>query len=431
MRTVFDFTFRQNTKGGGFVFVTYIIPVIISLICIAVSVFMAYPEDEEAYKSPVKKVYVDNQTEVSYMDFSEFARFAGEEYGMVSFVTGDRVPENEANSIRVIFEENDEEYAVRADIPEWSELEISEVTDINDNIRSYFEQLRTIDAVMKSNAQAGEQDMLAALMPVNVEYTILGDETTSVIAEILKMIGPLVIILILYMMVLVYGQSIGKIVISEKVSKLMETLLVTIKPHQLISGKILAMVVIAIIQILLWTVGLISGLGIGHIVAKSINPEYNNIIFDSLDLIRDPSNGVAFSVPALILTVVSLVIGFSFYCILSGLFACPVSKAEDLASATGIFQFLVIIGFLASYMLPLQGIDSPVVMNIMRIVPFSSAFMLPGDILFGNIGIGGAIGFIILLIIFTGAVAWYAGRLYRNQVFYNNTSKSVFKKLFM
>ena len=179
----------------------------------------------------------------------------------------------------------------------------------------------------------------------------------------------------------------------------------------------------------MWIAGITVGIVIGDAIAESSNPGYSNIIFEVVNLMKE-SDALAFSIPAIIISVLVFITGFIFYCVLAGLIASPVSKAEELASSTGIFQFIVVIGFLASYMLPVMGVDNPVVNIVLHIVPVTSAFMLAPDILIGNVAYGAGIGYFVLLIAFTAAAAVYAGRLYRNQVFYNNTSNSLIKKLF-
>ncbi len=430
MGTVFWFTVKQNTKGKGFVFATFLFPVILCLGCILACVIMAMNKGSEENKSVIKTVYVTNHTELSYLDFSEFGKFAGEEYGNIQFVTGEKkdikAGKKERYALNAELTENDKEYAVRVNLPEWSEISYGEAVEFNGYLTGYVENLRTIDLVRRSKGEnVKETDIMTALMPVHVEHNIAGEENAEgagLGAELMKMLLPMLIIFMLYMMVLLYGQSVGKLIISEKVSKLMETMLITVKPYQLIAGKILAIVSIAVLQILLWIAGLSLGLFLGHFAAKQISPDYTNLIFEAAALVKELGSGMAFSAPAILLSVLAMIFGFIFYCVLAGLFAAPAAKAEELASSYGIFQMLAVIAFLAAYMLPLQGIDSSAVQVLLYVLPFTSSFMLSGDILTGNIGLAAGSGYLALLILLTAGLAVYAGRLYKNQVFYQGAS---------
>lgn len=432
MGAVFRFTFSQNTKGKGFIFVTFIVPVIIAFV-LGMVIYVSSSRQEKKDKvdySPVKEVYIDNRTDIEYLDFSDFALFAGEEFSKVKFYEGGHAAKDRKKAVDITIEETDEEYAVNISIPEWSVITGGDAEELNDFVAGYVDKLKIIDAAIKSGAgTADENAMMTALMPVNVEFTTVGDEAAGMGADIVKMLGPMLIIFVMYFMIIIFGQSIGQIVISEKVSKLMETMLLSVKPYQLIAGKILAIVAVAVLQIIMWIAGITVGIVIGDAIAESSNPGYSNIIFEVVNLMKE-SDALAFSIPAIIISVLVFITGFIFYCVLAGLIASPVSKAEELASSTGIFQFIVVIGFLASYMLPVMGVDNPVVNIVLHIVPVTSAFMLAPDILIGNVAFGAGIGYFVLLIAFTAAAAVYAGRLYRNQVFYNNTSNSLIKKLF-
>lgn len=430
MRTVFWFTVKQNTKGKGFVFATFIFPVLLSVICIAACVFMAMNTASEEKLSDIKTVYVNNLSEVSYLDFSGFGQFAGEEYEKLQFVMGKEAGKKECYALNVEITECKEELAVKVNLPEWSELSYGEAEAFNGYLAGYVKNLRTADLVRKSGGDAvKEEDILTALMPVRVEHTTVGDEDAGLGAELMKMILPMLIVFLLYMMVLLYGQAVGKLILSEKASKLMETMLITVKPYQLISGKILAIVSIAVLQILLWVSGISLGLFLGHFAAKQISPGYSNVIFDAVALMKELGNGMAFSLPAILLSVLALICGFVFYCVLAGLFAAPASKAEELASSYGIFQLLVVLAFLAAYMLPLQGIESAAVQAFLYILPFTSAFMLSGDILTGNVGVLSGCGYLALLVCFTAGVALYAGKIYKDQVFYRGVSGKWIQKL--
>ena len=346
-------------------------------------------------------------TELTYLDFTGFAQMAGEYYSDVEFKVGTELPKKSPKAVLAVLKENDEEYSVNVSVAKKSKIDTDELSDMGDMLAVYVEQLRTIDAVMKSNeGEATEEQVMTALMPVEVSHITEGDKDAGLGAELIQMFGPLIIVFVLYIMIILYGQTIGNIVISEKVSKLMETLLVTVKPVELIAGKIIAIVSIAVLQISMWVIGIVSGIFIGDVVASNMNPGYSNVVFNAVDLIREAGKDLAFSAPVIILSVLALIVGFAFYCIVAGMISSVASKAEELASANAVFQMFVIVSFLLSYMLPLQGLDSEVISIILHAVPFTGAFMIPGSMLLGNVSLLVGIGYLALLIVFTVAVAY-------------------------
>ena len=60
--------------------------------------------------------------------------------------------------------------------------------------------------------------------------------------------------------------------------------------------------------------------------------------------------------------------------------------------------------------------------TILRIVPITSAYLLPGDILVGNISVPEGLLYMLILMVFTAALVVCTGKVYRNQLFYRGKS---------
>lgn len=74
-------------------------------------------------------------------------------------------------------------------------------------------------------------------------------------------------------MILFYGQGTANCVVLEKSSKLMDTMLVSVKPEAMVIGKVLAQALTCVIQIGLWVIGLCGGFAAGIHTVKLINPD--------------------------------------------------------------------------------------------------------------------------------------------------------------
>lgn len=425
MKDVFLFTFRQNTKGKGFVFSTFIIPLIICVVGIAVTIIAAKPDNpQENVPKNAERLYITNESDMEYVEFKYF--------GLMECVVGRSVPENDDKAFDVVIMNDGDGYSVKVSAPAWSSLKDDDASAIMPDIIAYVERLGRVNSAKKeAGGMVAAADLMKAYTPVNVNVGTEGDENVNIGTVFFETIGPMIIVAILYMMALIYGQSIGKIVISEKVSKLMETLLITVKPSSLIAGKILAMAFMAVLQMTMWVIGLVSGIGFGHVIAKGINPDYTNYVIEIIKMLRDSGGGLAFSAPVVLMSIAVLYVGFLFLCVFAGLIASPVSKAEEMSSCFGIYQIFIVLGFLAAYFIPMNGDVSPVLDKVLHVVPFTSVFMLPGDILIGRISIALSIVYVIILIAFTVILSLYTGKLYKAQVFYNGVEVNPVKRLFM
>jgi len=85
-------------------------------------------------------------------------------------------------------------------------------------------------------------------------------------------IGGIVMVMMIYFMVLVYGQQNLTVVIEEKSSRMVEVLLASLKPEQLMFGKVMGIGLAALTQVSVWTLAgvMLSAQGIA-VAGASIN----------------------------------------------------------------------------------------------------------------------------------------------------------------
>lgn len=422
-KDVFSFTFIQNIKTKTFKYAIIGISLLLFTIFFAINMITGYYKDNKKDKKDkiiddveimilINETSLHNENFTGYKDYSEYINEA-------SVFIEDNITLKEAKSrledksgviVRIYQGENDEEGNINYMIDVYSTENISgkDRNHIGDEISSYFDSV-------KYNMTNAEQYVINMAMSEVVSYSVYVDEADETLAEILvKIFMPMIFVLVIYMMVLMHGQSISKSLISEKSSKLMETLLISVKPYAIIFGKIFAMYTVAIMQMAVWTVSGVLGFVIGDKVAEGMFENYNNPVIDVIDIMKNGKG--AFTIQAFILAGIAFVIGFMFYCTLSAVLSSNITKAEELANASAVYQVIVVIGFLAAYLLPLMQTDSNIV-KVLRYIPITSAFMLPSDVIIGSIGVVGTIISIAVLIITTFVMIVITGRIYKKKVF--------------
>jgi len=223
-------------------------------------------------------------------------------------------------------------------------------------------------------------------------------------------------------MLILYGQTISKSVSTEKTSKLVETLLTSVHPYALITGKILAVTSMALIQFLTWIVAVFAGLYGGNAIAHSLYPSYHNSVIAVINFLKDNIGETALSAPAVILTILFFFVGFLFYSVMAGVAGCMVSKPEDVASTQALFQFPIIISWLIVYFAPLSGHED--ILNIARYIPFTAPFSVPAELLTGVTGpVEGLISFAVLLV-FTLLFVMLSGKIYKGLILYSGEKVS-------
>ena len=100
------------------------------------------------------------------------------------------------------------------------------------------------------------------------------------------MVAPMFFGLLLLLMLILYGETISKSVSTEKTSRLVETLLTSVHPYAMITGKVLAITTMALLQFVSWILSGVTGLFVGNVIAQAVYPNYQNP-FVIIDMLKD------------------------------------------------------------------------------------------------------------------------------------------------
>ena len=424
-RTVFGFTFRQATKGAGYKAVTGLVAIAIILIFILINILVAKP-DNDIKPSNIKSVFVLDNSGLEAINLKELnPQLSEARYKDIDFIyvkgktreeTINLAAEYGSHSIAVIISARNAGYDIETVVPNNSELSDDDASELLPLIQTAFESGK----LMQSGLSAEQLSIL--LKPVIPSYEERG-ESKNIVVDIIKMIAPMLFGLIMYMMLLLYGQSISKSISTEKTSKLMETLLTSIHPYGLITGKVLAMTSMAVLQFLIWIVATVIGLYGGNAVASAIYPEYENTVITIINFLKDNIGESAMTLPAVILAIIIFCVGFLFYCVLAGLAGSMVSKPEEAANTQGLFVFPIVISWLFCYITPLTGNEG--ILRTLRLIPFTIPFSVPVDLITGVIGIGQGLLSLAILLAFSLLVIILSARLYKGLVLYTGQKLSL------
>ena len=424
-KDVFSFTFRQMTKNTGYRAITLVIGVLLVAVIMLVMVLTGKPEEDGAIeKTDMQQVYVMDTYGVDYGMM--FASMGKEAFSEVSFT---RV-ESRSQAIEaakgellayMIVETTYEEgaFKMEAILPENSTADEGEAEGLLGAMAEAFEYAKVGIAGLTA-----EQSM-AVMMPIMADRGKIGEDH-SIGAMLVKLLAPMVFGLILYMMFLFYGQNVSREISVEKVSKLTETLLTSIKPYAMITGKVLAVTVAGVIQFFFWVACALIGLFAGNAVTKAVYPGYQSFIGNAIDFVRETFSTSAFSPVAVILAAITFIVGFLFYCVLAGFAGSLVSKPEDTAAVQGIFTFPILISFFACYfgvLLEKEGL-----ITATRFIPFSIPFGVPVDLITGAISILQGIVSLLILLVFTFLFIIFSARVYKGMILYNGQKMNL-KKL--
>lgn len=184
----------------------------------------------------------------------------------------------------------------------------------------------------------------------------------------------------------------------EKTSKIVETLVTSTSPRNIILGKTIGVGIVGLLQILLFVITAI-------ISAKAfLDPA---ILNNLLDL----SNFTAFLA---IVTLGYFILGYFGYALLYAVTGSTVAKPEDIQAANTPVAIITMIGFYLAYFTLMDPTSS--LANIAALVPISSPFCMPLRVMMG-IASGWEVAISIVILIATCAiVAHIAIKIYNNAI---------------
>ena len=206
----------------------------------------------------------------------------------------------------------------------------------------------------------------------------------------------------------------------EKNSKLMEVFLTAVKPSAMIMGKLLAISLSGMLQLISWVLALLIGFGAGGGLAQLINPDAGNPLAEILDLAAALTDGM-FSAGRLIAALVMALLGVILYCSLAAIGGSLAGKQEDLSSTNVMFTLILIISFFAAlYGGGIEGFgaDGGLLKTLLDWIPFTAVMVTPSKILLGLIPLGYGLGSIALTAAVTIVLVAAAGRLYKAMSLY-------------
>ena len=227
---------------------------------------------------------------------------------------------------------------------------------------------------------------------VTGESVIVGQDQTQ------SFFHAYLLMMVLYVAVLVYGQLVAQSVATEKSSRAMELLITSADPKNLIFGKVIGTGVVGLAQIavlLIWGV-----------ICVVINKDYlmGNEVLSMFTNIS----------PSLVIyTIVFFVLGFGLYAFLNGAMGSMASKLEDVGTLTMPVMFTFIIGFVITIsFMSADKIDN-IIIKILSYVPFTSPMAMFARICMGTASHFEAFISIVILIISIFILGRLAVTIYR------------------
>ncbi len=204
----------------------------------------------------------------------------------------------------------------------------------------------------------------------------------------------------LYMMFLIYGQMIARGVLEEKTSDIVEILISSLRPWEMMLGKILGIGAVGLTQVGIWALVIT---GVSVLGVASVTPMLAELGVDPAS-IAVPWGLIGWSL-------VYFVIGYLLYAALFAAAGAAVSGEQDIQQALWPVMIPIVIPIMF-LPLVLQSPDVPLVVGL-SLVPFVSPIWMPIRIAVSDVPFWQSIAAVALLVATTLFLAWVAGKIFR------------------
>lgn len=196
---------------------------------------------------------------------------------------------------------------------------------------------------------------------------------------------------LLYLAILIYGQTLAQGVLEEKTSRVIELLLSTLKPWQLMAGKIIGVGAAGLLQFTL--IGAIGAVG-AKLTGVLTLPEATPI--------------------TVVAGIVWFLLGFALFATLYAAAGSLVSRSEDLQAVVTPITLLVVIPFAASFTIINNPTGNTAV--VLSLIPFFAPILMPILISLGAAALWQVALAVALTVVTTIVLAVLGGRVYANSV---------------
>lgn len=199
--------------------------------------------------------------------------------------------------------------------------------------------------------------------------------------------------ILIYMSLLLNGQMVATGVVEEKSSRVVELLLSTIRPWQLMAGKVLGIGLVGLVQMVV--------IGGGGLVAA--------LALDVLTV------SVGAAVGTVVWLVVWYLLGFLMYSLVFAALGALVSRQEDVGGVITPALLFVIVGYVVGISVLPSEPDNTLV-EVLSVIPVFAPTLMPMRLAMGGVPVWETVLSVGLVVVLIPVLVWLAGRIYANAV---------------
>ncbi len=416
--------YLNKVRKKSFLITTFLVPVLFAALCIVPSIIMV------ASKEDAKKVAVIDDSGIVMPTLSDsetvcFSDFYGRDLDSVKTA----LESLGIDAVLYVSAIEAENKTVQADIFSVKPLGVTLSENLNNRINKAVESYR-VDSYGIEGLADIMKDVKADIKLHS--YTIDEEGKENISESEVYMIVSLILGMIIYMFITLFGASVMSSVIEEKSSRVVEILISSVKTTELMFGKIIGMALVALTQFFLWIVltSVIVGV-VGAVSGNSLlggqNPAEMLQTVGGVDAGQAEAIAGAVSEPGELSMIISTLSNLNFgqilfcfvvffvfgYMLYASFFAAIGSASENEADSQQL-QIPLTIPLLIAFFIAFYAFKAPdsAVVFWGSMIPFTSPIVMLARLPFGVPVWEIALSLVLLVATFA-LCAWISAKIYR------------------
>lgn len=392
-KDVFMFTLTQTVKSKSYR-VSLIIMLAITLISMPLlNVFLFKGVQGGPETSNVEKVYLYNLTMYRSMDFAAelpkgYQHIVFEDTTEDMQVVTDRILEDETNAVILTLVEDEANCYLQFTRSPEGDVTTLELQMLAQYVQNAYTKVKVHNlGVTEEQLNFLKTSVVASAQVVDTESAIVLEDTSISDSEYWFVYGVLFVVLMISVMA---STQVATSIVQEKSSRIVEYLLTSVRPLAIIIGKVFAMLVVVMIQMVVLLLGGFVSTKIGAAVSGG----------NAITQFLSPEIMSNLNIGNILIGLVMAAAGLVFYATLAGLCGATASRMEEINDSLSLFTMLALVG---AYMGmgaagSLMAAGDNAFVTFALIFPLSSAYLLPGALLVGKADLGIAIVAVLVLL---------------------------------
>lgn len=296
---------------------------------------------------------------------------------------------------------------------------------VEENIQNQIQSILRTERLKRYDLENMDQILADANVRVNSIQTLKNNdqeddakmEKTSTTASWLM---GLILGMMLYFILIVYGQQVLQSVIDEKQTRVLDVMVTSCTPFELMMGKILGIALVAALQIVIWAVLIIGASA--FVMPMVMGGADVNAAMAAAQNVSDPEimslvgkfTNVSYLAGLFLELLLYIVGGFLFYASMYAAIGSAVDTPQDAAQFNGIIMMPVIVAIMV--MMSVMNDPNSDLVFWCSMIPFTSPIVMMARIPFGIPTWQVAVSLVVLFISFF-LMVWVAARIFRVGVF--------------